>query len=495
MHRNNHAQHPKRRIPTIAWLFALLPTIAWPPAQAQTNLLAGPPTYSLEECLQQARENNHRRPAAAHAIAIAEAQHQQALAGYWPQFTLRTALERRDQDPNYIFPSRAIDLPMGGTIPMTIPGVGTIPLHSLQIPAQEIKLADRDSAYTSAQATWLIYDGGLRSGWRQQTRAGLAAAHAEARRTDLEIADTVHRHYYGAVLARQLHQLGRDTLARLETTLQLTETLFKEGSGEKVKKTDYLENKLMVENLRTLLIHLKKNETLSQAALANTLGLSWRESIRPADTNISYTPFAAELEPTISTAYQFNPDWARLEAGLAAAEGAVQTARSGHAPKLALTGDLHQWWNEAETGTATRENKQGWTLGLGLQIPLGDGYLTRNKVREARARADQLKQQKILLQEGLGLQIKDLVLGLAAARQTCQATATALQTATENRDLNTRAYQNELVETERVIRAQLVEALTAAQHYRSRYEHQILQSQLNLVVGTEITQRLGVRPE
>ncbi len=42
---------------------------------------------------------------------------------------------------------------------------------------------------------------------------------------------------------------------------------------------------------------------------------------------------------------------------------------------------------------------------------------------------------------------------------------------------------------------QPVETLTAAQHYRSRHEHQILQSQLNLVVGTKITQCLGVRKE
>lgn len=36
----------------------------------------------------------------------------------------------------------------------------------------------------------------------------------ESRRTDLEIADSVRRLYYGALLAAQLHQVGTDTLAR-----------------------------------------------------------------------------------------------------------------------------------------------------------------------------------------------------------------------------------------------------------------------------------------
>jgi hypothetical protein len=61
--------------------------------------------------------------------------------------------------------------------------------------------------------------------------------------------------------------------------------------------------------------------------------------------------------------------------------------------------------------------------------------------------------------------------------------------ATENRDLNTRAYENELVETEKVIRAQLMEALMQAQHYKALYDHIALKSQLNLLVGTEVVKQ------
>jgi hypothetical protein len=57
--------------------------------------------------------------------------------------------------------------------------------------------------------------------------------------------------------------------------------------------------------------------------------------------------------------------------------------------------------------------------------------------------------------------------------------------------LNTRAYQNELVETEKVIRSQLMEALMTAQHYKSRYDYISILSQLSLVVGTEVHDRLS----
>ncbi len=199
------------------------------------------------------------------------------------------------------------------------------------------------------------------------------------------------------------------------------------------------------------------------------------------------------LENIVGTAYRFSPDWAQVKAGIRAAEGAVKTARSGHFPKLALTGDLHKWWNDYDAGMATDQNKEGWSVGVGIEIPIFDGFLTRNKVSATRARLAKITEEQFLLKEGIGLQIKDIFLGLDAARKSDQATLDAMLAARENRDLNTRAYQNELVETDKVIRAQLIEALMSAQHYKTRYDHIALQSQLNLVVGTEVLKQLQAK--
>jgi len=136
----------------------------------------------------------------------------------------------------------------------------------------------------------------------------------------------------------------------------------------------------------------------------------------------------------------------------------------------------------------------GWTAGVGVGFPLFNGFQTQNTVSETLARVNQLQQTQFLLREGLGLQIKDLVLSLDAAAKSQQATLRAMQSAAENRDLNTRAYQNELVETEAVIKAQLMEALMAAQHYKARYDYVAVLSQLSLVVGTEVREKLGAKP-
>jgi outer membrane protein TolC len=196
----------------------------------------------------------------------------------------------------------------------------------------------------------------------------------------------------------------------------------------------------------------------------------------------------------VGTAYEFNPDWEKVEAGLRALGGAVTTARSGYYPKVAWTGELHRWWNSYTAGMATAENKAGWSIGVGLEIPIFDGFLTRNKVAEALARVAKLKEEKLLLREGIGLELRASFLALDAASKTYQAANRAMGAARENRDLTSRAYQSELVETEKVIRAQLFEALMTAQYLKARYDLVAIESQISLVVGKEIAAKVNSKP-
>jgi outer membrane protein TolC len=447
---------------------------------------------SLGACIQDALENNHRRPASRYAVEMAEAQHRQALAGYWPQAVFKGGFLRMDESANFIFPSSKVSLPMGGSIPITIPGVGTIPVSNITAAPQDVKLMDEELYRVSMEATWLLYDGGMRKGQQGQAREGVEMMKQESRRTDLEIIDSVKRLYYGSVLATELHQTGKDTLARMDATLSLTETLYKQGSG-RVKKTDWLDNKIMVESLRSMVAVLEKNELMAQSALANTMGRPWDSSVKPADSEIPYAAFPGQLDKLVGTAYQFNPDWAKLEAAIRAAEASVLTAQSGHFPKLAVIGNLHKWWNNYDGGLATDRNKEGWTVGVGLEIPIFSGFLTQNKVAETRASMVRIMEEQFLLKEGLGLQIKNTFLALNAAEKSHQATLDAMNAAKESCDLNTRAYQHELVETEDVIRSQLMEALMSAQHCKVRFDHAALLSQLNLMVGTEVLNKLGAK--
>lgn len=494
---------------TFALIFSASARAATPPLPVSAP--ADP--LPLARCIEIAMQQSHLRPASQFAVDLAEAQHQQALSAYWPQVKATAGYQRLDEPMNFLFPASSFPIPsqtiqtpasslvvtipanafgpgfppQGIQMPVAVPAQGiTTPSQQFGIPAQDIRVMDRNLAAGSIDMKWLLYDGGMRQGLRQQAVANINIQKQEVRRTDLEIVETVKRYYWGAVLASQLHTLGKDALVRMEATLRLTDGMYKNGAG-KVTKADYLDNLVMVESLRAMIATLEKNEKMTQAALANALGYSWSSSVRPADTEIPAPGPVAALDGLVGESYKFNPDWAKLEAALVAAEGSLKTAKSAYYPKLALTGEIRRWWNSgANSGAYTAQNRAGWTAGVGVEIPLFNGFLTQAKINEVRAQMAQWKEKQFLLREGLGLQIRDVVLSLQAAIKADAATALASKSAAENRELNTRAYESELVETEKVIRAQLMESLMTAQHYLARYQMTTLDARLSLLVGKEL---------
>ena len=97
-----------------------------------------------------------------------------------------------------------------------------------------------------------------------------------------------------------------------------------------------------------------------------------------------------------------------------------------------------------------------------------------------------MQAQKLLLKEGIGLQIRDLFLSLQASEKTYKASSDALTAARDDRELTSRAYETGLLATEKVIRAQLQEVLVSASYYKVVYEHRALQSGIDLVVGRSV---------
>ncbi|HOX22516.1 MAG TPA: TolC family protein, partial [Elusimicrobiales bacterium] len=277
---------------------------------------------TLEQCLDLAK-NNDKRQVSEYAVQLAQAQRAQALSGYWPQITLNAMANRMDDAPNFIFPSKVIATQM----------------FQFTMPEQDVKLMDRDILMANVEGRYPIYTGGKISSIAKQAEWNVNAARHGARRTDLEVTRDITKTYYADVLAKIILQTAKDTLERMQSTLRLTETFYN-GRSLKVKKTDYLRNKMAVAVLGSLAAKAEENKKLAQAALINYMGLPWDTEIESADSELPYSPIQGDLKALVSEAYSFNPDWGRLEAGLKALESGVDEAKSGHLPKLALTGRL-----------------------------------------------------------------------------------------------------------------------------------------------------------
>ncbi|WP_347986767.1 TolC family protein [Methylomonas sp. AM2-LC] len=444
---------------------------------------------NLAACIELALKNHASLAVSDAMVEMAEAQYQQAMSAYWPHVTANSQAQHLNHDVNFTMQGTT-QLPTSNALNAQLSQLGQTGIALGKALAQPIpinmnvKLFDRDLLMSSVNLTYPIFTGGKITALKNQAEKGKSVAQENRRKTELEVIRDVKKYYYGVVFAQQMEQLANDTLERFKLLEELTERLFKSGSM-KVKKTDYLRTKVTTSLTRSILLEAQYARDLALQALSNAMGLNWDNSLSINPENQAhYLP--TELARLVETAQQFNPDLQQLKFAIEASESKITEAYSGYYPAIGFQGSAYTVQNSYQSGLTNANNRDGWTVGIGLQWNLFDGFETTNKVSYANAMKKQLLNQQILLDQGMALQIKQQFLRLNSADQQIKSNEEATGFATENRILNTHAYQEELVETKDVIESQIVETFAQSAVYRSRYELNLAISGLEYLVGSNI---------
>lgn len=491
--------------PVLLWLLLVMPVSAQEAPPTLKNL-------SLQACIEIALKNQQALPASDAMIEMAEAQYQQAMSAYWPRVAIDVAAQRANRDRTFSFQG---DMQLPAELSGSLKAEGSALVSLLQAqaaqnPAQaaaiqaeitklqsalakpvgsiplnlDVKLFDRDLLTSSVNLTYPIFSGGKITALQKQAEKGVGIAQESRRKTELEVIRDVKRYYYGAQFAEQMERLADNTLERFKVLDELTSRLFQNGSL-KVKKTDYLRAKTTTAMTRSILQEAQYAREMAYQALVNAMGLNW-------DNSISITGMAQsidmppELAPLVSAAQQFNPDVQQLRLAIDAAESKISEAYSGYFPVIGFQASAYSIQNAYHGGLTNANNRDGWTLGIGLQWNLFDGFETAGKVSYANAMKRKLASQQILLDQGMALQIKQQFLRLKSASLQTRSTEEATNYAEENRKLHVLAYQEELVETKDVIESQIVQTFTQSAVYRSRHEMYLAMTNLEYLIGTNI---------
>lgn len=429
---------------------------------------------SLQEAVKIALENHRSLQVSQAVLNIAEAQYQQAMAAFGPRLGLEAGFQRADQDRTFDF-NGVVQTPAM----VVMPGV-VIPSQPLTMNLN-VKMFDRDVSKAALNFSYPLYTGGKEAAIKGMASKGVDIAREEKRKTELEVVRDVSKYYSGARLAQQMEKLTSETLERFQALEDLTDRLYQNASL-KVKKTDYLRSKTTTAITSSLLQEAKYAGELSRDALVNALGL-------PLNTAISFAPEVAvpelggDLDALIEEATAFNPDKQRLELAVQAADYQIDEAKSGHLPTVGLEASTYRVWNGFKGGLFNDDNRTGWTIGIGMKWDLYDGGLTRSSVDAARAGKIRLEQQRVLLDSGLALQIKNEFMRIRRSRAQVGDNNNAQRYAEENRKLNVRAYQEEMVETKDVIEAHIVETFATANLYRAQHELRSALADLDFLVG------------
>ncbi|MES9815290.1 MAG: TolC family protein [Candidatus Thiodiazotropha sp.] len=429
-------------------------------------------SYTLDEAVATALEKNRLKVISQKSVAIAEAQYQQARSTYWPTLSLNANFIRRDETAIFEFPAQRFDV---------APGM----LPPVEVPALDVDLLGRDTSHYSLEMTYPLYTGGKRSSLIEQARLGVDIATKEVHRTNLQIVQDVKRYYYAALYTRQLAALAEDITISFEVLRDITQAFY-DGASESVNKLDLLQSKLAHTLAEATYEELAAKHQAALAALSFTMGLEWQEQIQLGTQEYPDAANSLELDRLIGQAEKFNPQIEQLALAVEAYEAKVDEARSDHYPTIGLMASVVEFDNDLDGGLSVEENEHSWQLAIGMELKLFDGGLIKHRVAAAKAEKAQKEQQRLLLSESTATQIKHLFIQTGAARKQVDITQQAVETSQQNLDLSNRAYQTGAVKTEKIIEANLLDAMVRANLARASHDQALHLAEIAYLLGSEV---------
>lgn len=448
-------------------------------ALLQNILLSQQTTFinlSLEDCIAIAKQNSKQKQIAESKLEVSKSHLKQAESVRWPSLDLTSKALIQDEPQNFIFPSSTFIVP-----PISLPQF-TIPSFPFTIPAQDIKLLDNKIILTDLTLTYPLFTGGKISSIIDQVEQSILLAKNNVELTENELAYNVKKTYYALILTEQLLQIGTDAFNRFEATYHLTESLYQTGSGT-VNKIDYLKNKMSLESFRGIVSELKSKNKIAKSGLKYYLGIDLNTDLTIKDSSLEFAYSIPEENETLGTLLSTNLYLNSLDIASNIYEAKIDEAQSDYYPSFALFGNYENLINSYDAGWATPQNKNVWSVGLGLKFSLFNGFRTAGKVEENEAELKGIKFQKTFVEQGLSMKLNEILTELKKSEEKIKSSKEAMIAASENRDLNLRAYQNEIGEVADFIEAQIMEAFMMAQYQLSLYEQVELKANLEFLLG------------
>jgi len=235
------------------------------------------------------------------------------------------------------------------------------------------------------------------------------------------IVNSVKKSYYNCIAAQELLKAKEENVAVSETHLKQSQAFYDVGRRSKIEVT---KSEVDLAQARLDLINADNGYKVSRVTVINAMGLDQIVLFRLArDLTLPEVRFT--LDSLLKIAYAHRPELLKSDAQIGAQKGRLAAALAGYYPTI--TGNAQYNWRGSDYPL-----ERYWQLGVTLTLPITDGNLTLNRVKESRALYDSLVSTRDRLRQNIALELEQAFLAMKASRQKITVSETSLRQAEEN---------------------------------------------------------------
>lgn len=465
-------------------------------------------TLNLEQAIELALKNNGLNRISKLNLQVANAQYQQALSVNYP--SLDAILYSSRDKGDSIFQQRGSftlsseltkTLALANTLSIADPAARAgqqayiTSLPTSAFPAGSIsadldsKAKGRDTVRGQLEVNYPVYTGGKISAIVEQARLNKDIVKQSIKRDKSSIVFDVKKYFYGYVLTNELYSLIDSIYKNMKFSRDLTKEFLENGTDLKINRTDYLNIKLLTSLINSTLLKIELNQKMLEGAIANLIGLKYDDVLEIKYDKQEILKLNSSLDNIIKNAHSLNPDINSVNLALKIKNEQIKEKDSNNYPMVNLFGNVSHTYNSYEYGYLNEDNEDSWTIGVAIKLSLFDGFKTKNEVFEKRLEKKIVEEQKILLEEGLALQLKNEFLKSSIGYKQIEILKDAVDTASENSRMNFKGYQYEMVDAKDLVQSQLMEVYVKADYLKNVHDYLLSLASIDKLVGTKLDEK------
>ena len=365
-------------------------------------------SWTVEDCIQYALENNKNIQNATFDEYIAKAKAKEVLAAGLPQIN-------GSADVQYFLELPTSILPREFNTQQEIVYINDKPYPLTKLDPQTMMPVFGDPVEVQFGFPWqstlgvsvnqLVADGTFFLGL-EAAKVYVTLAEKGSNQTREEIAFAVSKAYYQALIAEEQKNLLVANIERIEKLLHETEALYQEGFAEKL---DVDRLKISYTNLGLEKKKVERFAALSKDMLKFQMGLSVDKEIMLSEKadNIRESPEMSisndPLDPGLRIEYSI------LQTQLEFENYNLKRYKVGYLPSLYAFGSYQ--WNAQRNEFNLFDTRESWfpigVVGLQLNVPIFDGFRKRQQIQQSKLEIRKIENRFSMLENSIQLEVRN----------------------------------------------------------------------------------------
>ena len=335
---------------------------------------------------------------------------------------------------------------------------------------------DRDFSNTLS-ASLPIYSGGKIEGSIKKAEIGIDVGALNLENTKQTVKLTVTKDYFTILQYRNLVQVDKDSVEKLQEHLKNVSAQYAVGT---VAKSDVLRSQVELANAQQSLVTTQNDYDLSVSTFNNVIGLPLDTGVMIRD-ELKYEKYDLALDNCIVYAQQHRPDGIAAIKAIKQAEAGIKIAQAGQKPQVNFVAS-----DTIDDTKAFGDQSNKWGVGVSASWNLFDSNVTNSQIKTAEAaktKAEIVANQQL---DTIQLEVRSAYLSMNAAEKNIQTTKVAVEQAQEDYKIAQVRYSAGVGTNIDVIDAQV--ALTTAQtnYIQTLYDYNTSKATLDKAMGIQV---------